>query len=85
MSQQLSVLACGWEAHGSSTDHLYRTISVVIAFSVVVFKTTPVAFGSFHARVQIGAGTASLPRGYSNVRSKLHLQPRPQLMAIPDA
>ena len=41
----------------------------------------PTACGGSQARGQIGAVTASLRHSHSNVRSKLCLQPTPQLTA----
>ena len=38
-----------------------------------LFKATPVAYGSFQARGQIGAAVASLHRSHSNARSEPHL------------
>ena len=48
------------------------------------FRSTPVAYESFQARGQIGDAAAGLCHSHSNAISKLHLQPTPQLMAMPD-
>ena len=45
---------------------------------------TPAAYGSFQARGQIRAAAAGLHHNHSNTRSKLYLQPTPQLTATPD-
>ena len=42
------------------------------------------AYGSSQARGQAGATAADLHHSYSNLRSKLCLQPTPQLMATPN-
>ena len=46
----------------------------------------PAAFGSSHARGPIGAAAAghSHSHGTGTMGSKLHLQPIPQLLAMPD-
>ena len=49
------------------------------------FKAAPVATGSSQARGQIGATAAGLLHRHSNARSEPHLQPTPQLMAMPDS
>ena len=46
---------------------------------------TPAAYGSSQARGQIGAGAAGLHHSYSNVGSKLSLQPTPWLTAMLDS
>ena len=49
-----------------------------------LFRATPVAYGGFQARSQIGAVAPSLHQSYSNLRSKPRLRPTPQLMEMPD-
>ena len=44
----------------------------------------PPAYGGSQARGRIRAVAAGLHQSHSNTRSKLHLQPTPQLMAMPD-
>ena len=46
-----------------------------------LFRATPTAYGSSQARGQIGPVAAGLPHSHSNVRSKRHLPPTPQLTA----
>ena len=43
-----------------------------------------VAYGGSQARGLIRATAAGLPHSHSNARSEPHLQPTPQLMAMPD-
>ena len=47
-------------------------------------KTKSVAYGNSQARGQIGVAAASLCHSHSHARSKWHLQPTPELMAMPD-
>ena len=48
---------------------------------VLFFRATSAAYGGSQARGPIGAVAAGLHYSYSNVRSKPHLWPTPQLMA----
>ena len=48
-----------------------------------LFRAAPAAYGGSQARDLIGAATAALHQSHSNARSKLHLQPTPQLTAMP--
>ena len=48
------------------------------------FWAAPTAYGGSQARGQIRAAATGLAHSHSNARSKLHLQPTPQLMAMPD-
>ena len=50
----------------------------------LLFRTTPMAYGSSQTRDQIGATAAGLCHSHSNAGSELSLQPTPQLTAIPD-
>ena len=45
---------------------------------------TPAAYRGSQARGRMGAVTAGLHQSHSNARSELHLQPTPQLTAMPD-
>ena len=49
-----------------------------------LFRAIPAAYGDSQARRLIGATAASLCHSHSNARSKPHLWPLPQLMAVPD-
>ena len=42
------------------------------------------AYGGSQSRGWIGAAAAGLDHSRSNVGSELHLQPMPQLLAMPD-
>ena len=52
--------------------------------SFCLFKAAPTAYGGSQARGQIGATAAGLCHSHSNTGSEQHLQPTPQLMAMPD-
>ena len=54
-----------------------------VCVCVCVFRATPATYGSSQTRGQIGTGAAGLH--HSNVRSKPHLRPTPQLMATWDS
>ena len=57
----------------------------MISFSFFLFlRATPVAYGSSQARAQIAAAAAGLRYSRSNTGTKPHLQPTPQLAAMPD-
>ena len=49
-----------------------------------IFRAADAAYGSSQARGQMGAIATSPCHNHSNTRSKLHLQPIPQLAATPD-
>ena len=51
---------------------------------IYFFRAVPVVYGGSQARGLIRAVAISLHHRHSNARSKLHLQPAPQLMAMPD-
>ena len=60
------------------------TISIYILyilFFFLLFRAALVAYGSSQTRGQIGAAAAGIH--HSNARSKPHLRPIPQLMAMP--
>ena len=46
-------------------------------------RAAPQAYGSSQVMDQIGAMAASLHHSHSNLGSKLHLQPIPELIAMP--
>ena len=52
-----------------------------LAFRVMA---TPVAYGGSQARGHLRAATAGLHHSHRNTRSEPHLQPMPQLAAMPD-
>ena len=47
-----------------------------------LFRATPIAYGSSQAMGQIRAVAAGLHQTHSNVGSKPHLQPTPQLTML---
>ena len=63
---------------------LKYNIYLFIHLFILLFRATPMAYGSSQARGQIGATAASLRHSHSNARSQLHLQPTAQLTATPD-
>ena len=67
--------------------HLYsRQAVLMISFFFLSFfvRAAPTAYGGSQARGRIGATAAGLYLSHSNAGSELHLQPTPQLMAVPD-
>ena len=60
----------------------YHTHNKVLFLLLLLFRAT--ACGSSQARGRTGAAAASLHHSHSNVGSKTHLRPTPQLMATPD-
>ena len=57
---------------------------VCLFIYLLLFRAAPAAHGSSQARDRIGAAAAGLHHSHSNVGSEPHLQPTPQLMAMPD-
>ena len=53
-------------------------------FVFLLFRAAPTTYGGSQARSLIGATDAGLCHSHSNAGSKLHLQPIPQLIAMPD-
>ena len=51
---------------------------------VVVFRATPIPYGSSEAKGRIRATAVSLCHSHSNSGSEPRLRPTPQLMATPD-
>ena len=49
-----------------------------------LFRATPAAYGRSQERVQNGTVAAGTCHSHSNARSKLCLQPTPQLTGTPD-
>ena len=52
-------------------------------FFFAISWAAPTAYGGSQARGQIGAVATSLHQSHSNVGSEPHLQPTPQLTAMP--
>ena len=67
-------------------EHDINGITQDILFFLVFlsFKATPATYGGSQPRGQIEAVAAGLHHSHSNAGSELHLQPIPQLMAMPD-
>ena len=62
-------------------------INIIVIFFFCLFAISwaaPVAYGGSQARGLIGAVATSLRQSHSNAGSEPHLQPTPQLMAMPD-
>ena len=59
-------------------------ISICIFLFFAFFRAAPAAYGGSQARGLMGDIAANLRHSHSNIRSKLHLWPIPQLMAMPD-
>ena len=57
---------------------------LALPFFFCLFRYTPGAYGSSQTRGQIGATAGGLHHSHSNVGSKLHLHPMPQLTAALD-
>ena len=53
-------------------------------FFFLLFRAALVAYGGSQARGPIGAVAAGLHHSHGNAGSEPHLQPIPQLMAMPD-
>ena len=60
------------------------TVHLLLLPFFVFFRATPVAYGGSQARGLIRAIAPSLRQSHSNARSKLRVQPTPQLTATPD-
>ena len=69
-------------------NHMWHIAGAFTCFGFLffssLFRATPEAYGSSQARSRIGAAVASLCHGHGNVGSEPHLQPIPQLKAMPD-
>ena len=61
-----------------NTYHAHWTHSIYFC----LFRAAPTAYGGSQARGPIGAVAAGLRHSHSNVGSKLHLRPSPQLSAM---
>ena len=78
-------------------EDVFRFISICVHMSLLMANrfffffglfaiswATSAAYGGSQARGRIRAVAADLRHSHSNARSKLRLQPTPQLMATPD-
>ena len=59
-------------------------LRVFFFFFFCLFRVALAAYGGAHARGRIGAVAAGLHNSHSNTGSKPHLQPIPELIAMPD-
>ena len=50
----------------------------------LLFRATTVAYGSLQAKGRMGATATGLHHSHSNMGSKPHLQPTPQLTTMPE-
>ena len=60
------------------------SLKINMLLSFFLFRAAPAAYESSQARGWIGAIAAGLYHSHSNVGSKLHMWPTPQLTAMPD-
>ena len=51
---------------------------------LLLFRAKPMAYGGSQARDQIRSTAAGLRHSHINIESEQHLQPTPQLKAVPD-
>jgi len=61
-----------------------KILSLLIIYLFVFSRDVPVAYGGSQARGLIRAVVVGLSHSHSNAGSEPHLQPTPQLMAMPD-
>ena len=71
-----------WEFLCHSPAEWVKGFFVVVVVFVLLFRTTPEAYGGFQARGLIRATATSLRQSQSNAGSEL--RPTPQLTATPD-
>ena len=78
----------GWTGSWGLVDanyYIYLFIYLLIYLFLLLFRATSTTCGGSQAsRGRIGATAASLHHSHSHNRSELHLQPTPQLTAMPD-
>ena len=67
-----------------SSWRLFVVVVVVVVVVVAISWAAPAAYGGSQARGLSGAVATSLRQSHSNVGSKPHLLPTPQLMATLD-
>ena len=83
MYKEFSALLSGWHLE-NLWIYIYTHTFFFLFFSFVFLRAAPEAYGSSPARGLIGAVATSLHQSHSNTISEPHLQPTPQLMAMPD-
>ena len=62
----------------------YYETDIFLSIFFFLFRATPTVYGGSQARGRIGAAAAGLCHSHSNLELKLHLQPIPQLTAMPE-
>ena len=72
------------ETEGIRIEKEEIKLSFLVCVFFAISRTAPAACGGSQARGLIRAVATSLCQSHSNVGSELHLQPSPQLMAMPD-
>ena len=81
----LGLFLCFFEALRLEYNHEWSVLLFLSFFFFFFFlRAALMAYGGFQARSGIGAVAAGLHHSHHNARSKLHLQPTPQLMATLD-
>ena len=66
----------------SKTSIIYYHCSLIII--IIIFRTTSTAYGSSQVRGRIIAVATGLDHSHSYAKSKPHLWPTPELMAMQD-
>ena len=56
-----------------------------LGYFFFLFRAALAVYGGFQASGQIGATAVGLHHSHSNARSEPHLQPTPQIIAMPDS
>ena len=74
MSYKWSIFKIAKCSHKSTTQFVY----------LFIFRAAPAAYGISQDRGEIGAIATGLYHSHRNMGSELHLQPIPQLTAMPD-
>ena len=77
-----------WDMHSDSISVRHPEVGLLdlffFFFFFLLFRATLMAYGGSQAWGWIGAIVAGLCHGHRNAESKPHLQPTPQLTAMPD-
>ena len=82
-SQKTFVESANQEFWGQGGKWCFIVFFVLFCFFTISWAA-PTACGGSQARALIGAAAASLRHSHSNAGSEPHLQPTPQLTAVPD-
>ena len=73
-----------WKCSGNIHVFIFYYLFIYLCCLFAISWAAPTAYGDSQARGRIRAVAASLCQSQSNKGSKPHLQPTPQLTAIPD-